>query len=419
MTPRLTSGSRLGALVMACLVLGLALATLPGRGAAQSMFAAEVYVNDSAITRYEIDQRALFFQALGSGGADPRATARERLIDERVQAAEARRLGVRTTREQLDAALTEFAARAQLDGATFLQQMNEAGVETASVMDFLRAGIAWRELVNARFAPDIRITLSAVERAQTPESVVPVTEVLISEIFLPSDPQFAEAVAEIIPQILALTTLEQFSDAARQVSGAPSAPQGGRVDRWLQLAILPPAVAEAFRTSAVGTIAGPIEVPGAYGIFQLRARRETRDVPANRVELSFRRADLPGGRSEANLAAVEELRRAADSCSDFEAVLARQIPGLSSEALALQTRLQTEVASAIGGELARLNPREVSANLVDQGALVVLMLCNRRVLTDPAAPEAQIRLDLFNQALESRALVYLRTLRAEADIRQP
>ena len=401
------------------LALGLVLAALPQRGEAQSLFAAEVYVNDSAITRYEINQRALFFEALGSGGVDPRATARERLIDERVQAAEARRLGVRVTREQMDAALTEFAGRAQLDGATFLRQMNEAGVETASVMDFLRAGIAWRELVNARFAGDIRITLSAVERAQTPESVVPVTEVLISEIFLPSDPQFAEAVAGIIPRILELTTLEQFADAARQVSGAPTAAQGGRVDRWLQLAVLPPAVGEAFRTGAVGTIAGPIEVPGAYGIFQLRARRETRDVPGNRVELSFRRADLAGGRSAENLAAVEDLRRSADSCADFEAVLARQIAGLSSEALAPQTRLQTEVGGAIGSELARLNPREISANLVDQGALVVLMLCNRRVLTDPVAPEAQIRLDLFNQALEARAQVYLRTLRAEADIRQP
>ncbi len=421
MTLRPLPGPR-SPLAMALLfVAGLVLGSIglsPAHDAqAQSLFSPEVYVNDSAITRYEVDQRVRFFEALGSGGADPRARARDRLIDERVQVQEAMRLGVRASGEQVQAALAEFAARAELSGDEFLARMAEAGVDRDTVLSFLRAGVLWRELVNARFGPEILVTGSQIERAQTPESVIPVTEILISEIFLPSDPQFAEAVNQLIPQILALPSLETFADAARQVSAAPSAPQGGRVERWLQMGVLPEPIAEQFRDAPVGTIAGPLEVPGAFGIFQLRARRETRDVPANLIEVDFRRADLPGGRSEANLAIVERLRARADSCVDFEAEIAAQIQGIPSESMAVQSVRQNALGSGLATELARLNPREISAGLVENGALVVLMLCNRRVQRDPEAPPAQIRLDLFNQTLEGQALVYLRTLRAEADIR--
>jgi parvulin-like peptidyl-prolyl isomerase len=69
-------------------------------------------------------------------------------------------------------------------------------------------------------------------------------------------------------------------------------------------------------------------------------------------------------------------------------------------------------------ELIRMNPGQVSANLVEGGDLVVVQLCNRRLVPDPRPGREQVRQMLFNRALEQRAEVYLQTLRAEAEIRR-
>ena len=403
--------------LLTALALALAAALAPSAPLrAQNPFSAALYVNDSAITHYEIEQRRRFLDFIGAGGTRERAI--DRLIEDRLQMQEARRQGIRLSPDQLNQGLAEFAARAEISVDEMVARMRRDGIDRETFVEFIRSGLMWRDLVQGRFGPEIRITDAELERAMSIANVRPQTEILISELFLPTDPQFAEAVRQITPQILALRSEADFGQAARQVSAAPSREQGGRVPQWIALAGIPEPLQTAFREAQVERVIGPIEVPGALGFFMLRARRETRDVPAGQTELEFRRVTLPGGRSAQNEARVAQIGAASQTCADFGAAVGRVAPELSPDAVTTVTAVATELPAFMATELARLNPNQVSALTVEAGGLVVVQLCARRLVPDPRPSREEVRLMLFNRALEARAEVYLQTLRAEAEIRR-
>jgi len=415
--PSRLRASVLGLTLLAC-ALALGPVVVPQAARAQSPFAAAVYVNDAAITHYEIDQRRRFLELIGAGGPDPRTRALERLIEERVQEQEARRLGVRLGPDQMNEAMREFAARGELSVDDFLSRMREAGIERETFVNFIRVGVLWRELVQARFGPQVRVTSAQVEQALSVANVRPQTEFLLSEIFLPSDPRFAEIVGPLVPRILAIDTIEEFAEAARGVSGTESAERGGEVPNWIPLASIPEPLNSQLLAAPPNRVIGPIEVPGAIGFFMVRGRRELRDVPTGRTELEYRHVALPGGRSETNIARAAAIRNEVRACPDFGAAVGRAAPELPPEAVQTTTRMLPDLPSGMATELARLNPGQVSANLVEGGELIVVMLCARRLIPDPRPDRAAVEQALINQALVSRAEVYLQTLRAEAEIRR-
>ncbi len=403
--------------LLAALTFAVFAATLPAAPlGAQSPFSAALYVNDSAITNYEIEQRRRFLNFIGAGNSRERAI--ERLVEERLQMQEARRLGVRLSPDQLNQGLAEFARRADITLDELLARMRRDGIDRETLVEFVRTGLMWRDLVQARFGPEIRITEAEIERAMSVANVRPQTEILISELFLPDDPEFAELVRQLTPQILALRTEADFGAAARQVSAAASREQGGRVPNWIPLATIPEPLQTAFRDARVEQVIGPLEVPGAVGFFMLRARRETRDVPAGQTELEFRRATLPGGRTPQNESRVAQIAAQSQTCADFGAAVARAAPELAPEAVTTETARATELSAGLATELARMNPGQVSALTVESGGLVVVQLCARRLVPDPRPSREEVRGLLVNRALEARAEVYLQTLRAEAEIRR-
>jgi peptidyl-prolyl cis-trans isomerase SurA len=410
---------RFAPLVLACAALAAVVtAAVPGTPArAQGLFQAALYVNDDAITNYEITQKMRFLAFIGQPGENPRERAIERLIEDRLQVQEVQRLGGRLTPDQVQAGIAEFAARANLTPDELFARAAGEGVDRDTIVQFIRAGIMWRELVRSLYGATIQVTDAQIDQALSVAGLQPVTEVLMSELFLPSDPQYAQAVERIVPQILRIRTETDFANAARQVSAAPSGAAGGRVDRWVNISALPPAVASAFESAAIGAVLGPFELPGALAFFQLRARREARSVPAEAIELDYMRTALPGGNSDTNRALLAQVRDEVDSCVDFPAAILRAMPSLPAEAVERLSQSQTEVPGGVRAELERLNPGQIAASSVQDGALMVYMLCGRVVGGDIAPPREQVRVSLMNRALEGQALIYLQRLRAEADIR--
>lgn len=410
----------LARLTRAALVAALALVPMTAAAPAQSLFSAVLYVNDEPITNYQIDQKARFLEFIGVAGDDPRAAALDRLIEERLMLQEARRLGGRVTPDMVAEGLAEFAARAELTSDEMMARTAEAGIDAETVRDFIRTGVLWREVVRMTYSGQVAVSEAQVDQARSVEGVQPTVEVLISELYLPNEPQFAETLGRIVPQIQRIDSETEFANAARQVSVAPTAAAGGRVDRWIDVAGIPAPLGPVFAETPIGTLIGPIEQPGALAFFLLRGRRDTREVPPAAIELDYRRVALPGGRSEANLARVAALRDLSDSCADFPGHVLRLAPELPAEAIAaLQTRLP-QVPGAERSELERMNPGQINANMVEGGALVVLMLCARNVAGEAGAlPREEVRLGLFNRALEGQSALYLQRLRVEAEIREP
>lgn len=400
-----------GLLALAGLTL---IGTLPV--AAQGLFSPVIRVNDRVITRYELEQRARFYQLLNAPG-DLMDQARERLIEERLQLDAAAAMGITASEEAITDGLTEFAGRANLTPEQFLAAVQQAGVAPETVRDFVIAGVLWRDVVSQRFAPRVQITEDEIDRATALAAGRESVRVLISEIILPAQsPQQAAAARERALRIAEITTIPAFARAARQYSAAPTRGRGGRID-WLPLSNLPPAIATQILVLSPGEVTDPIPVPGGIALFQLRALEETGLPPENPVAIEFARFLIPGGRTEAALSEARRIDGRVDTCDDLYGIA----KGLPEDRLLRDTLPPEEIPTEIGMELARLDPGETSTALtmttVDgKQALVLMMLCGRTMALAEEISREQIANALRNQRIASYAAGYLAELRADAVI---
>lgn len=390
---------------------GIASAPLPA--VAQGLFAPARKVNDRIITNYQVDQRIRFLEVLNAGAADMRAEALDRLTEEAVQRDYARRNNIRVNRDELAEGVAEFAARADLTADEFVAALAEAGVERETFVEFVEAGLLWRKVVSGRLPPLVHVGQSDVARARDVAAIVGSTRVLMSEIFLPDDPEFAEPVAIISDMILNARTINEFSEIAREFSLAGTRDQGGRLD-WIPLDNLPGQIRDLMAQARVAEVVGPIDLGGAIAFFQLRAIESVRDIPADRVKVNYRRLLLPGGRSEANLTRLAQIQARVQHCAGLDQ-FARD---LSDAALTTRDEFQRNLPTSDAVELARLDRNGISANTIENGNLVVLMLCSRELEQDEnSLSDGQLSNVIFEQRLAAMADVKLQGLIADAEIR--
>ena len=395
----------------------IALVSLPAPLLAQqNLFAPVARVNDRVITQYELNQRILFFEALRAPG-NLEEEAMDRLIEERLQLDAAAQIGVEVGDDQVQAGLTEFAGRANLTSEQFLQALAQAGVAPETFADFVRAGVAWREVVRTRFGPRAQVSEAEVDRALELSSASGGVRVLLSEIFLPADTPARQAAAQRrAAEISQITTIPAFAAAARRFSAAPSRGRGGRQE-WLPIGNLPPLIRAQVLTLAPGQVTDPIPVTNAIALFQLREIEETGTADAEAVSVEFARYFIPGGRTEATLAEARKIEAKVDTCDDLYAIG----KGKPEEQLLRDVLPVAEIQGDIAIELAKLDEGEVSTALTtgDGQALVFLMLCGRTLQINEDANREAVRQNLINQRLASYADGYLSELRSDAVIDRP
>jgi peptidyl-prolyl cis-trans isomerase SurA len=403
------------------LVLVPVLAALAALGAGPvaaqgNPFRPVVLVNDFAVTAWELDQRARLLQLFQSPG-DPREEARRALIDERLQLGAAQRLGVVPDAAEVEAGMEEFAARVDLSVPEFLATIGEAGVDEQSFRDFVRAGVAWREVVRTRFGPRAQVTEAEVDRALALTSRQGGAEALISEIILPARTPEERAEAERIAAELAqrIDGTAAFAEGARRFSAAPSRADGGRVANPVDVGSLPPALRAQILTLAPGEVSDPIQLGNAVGLFQLRELRETGIAEAQNVSLEYARYLIPAADPAAARAEAARVAAAVDTCDDLYGVNY----GQPAERLVIEARSAGDIPSEIALELAKLDEGEVSTAIVRQGTLVLLMLCGRTEIREEEVDRAAIRRQLIDRRLAAYADGYLAELRADAIIREP
>ncbi len=392
--------------IMALLVTG-ALAMSAAPATAQGQFEPVIRVNDKAITPYEIEQRILMLRALGAPG-NLDEEARDRLIDERLQVQAANALGISVTPEGLEEGVAEFAGRTNTTPENFLATLAARGVAAESFVDFVEAGLLWREVVRVRFRSRAQISEEDVDRAVALSGQQGGARVLLSEIILPARNAQELAAAEArAAQITQINGFEAFAAAARNFSASSSRPRGGRID-WLPLGNLPPPLRTQFLTLPPGGITDPFRLPNAIAIFQLRALEELPPEQAEVVAVDYARFLIPDGDAEDAARVVAQL----DTCDDLYGI-ARNLP---EEYLTRDVLPPAEIPADIARELETLDDNEVSTRLTSGNARVVLMLCGRTNAVSADLDRTQIRAQLLNQRLGGFAEAYLAELRADAVI---
>lgn len=422
------------------ILLGAALAailagtgTVPGpfthQAQAQSgLFQPVVYVNDSAVTGYEIEQRARFMQILRAPNND-RASVEKALIDDRLRSFAAKQAGIAATDEQITAGLEEFASRGGMGVDQFVQLLGQSGVDRQTFEDFVVSGLLWREFVRARMVGQVTVSDAEVEQAmkniiETPE----ITHVSLSELIIPAPPGEEGKAMALAERIVSQTSSEaDFAAFARQYSATPSAQQGGRLP-MTPLANLPPSLRPILLQMQAGTISQPLQVEGAVVLFFLRETRGTQRPGATEQVLDYIRVRLATAQEAANFAAR------ARTCDELEAATG-QVP---AEQVTRQTLSQGQIPQGEAIRLATLDDNETA--VVNYGGTVdLLMLCKRSPALLANAPEApvatspddparpanalpvrdDIRDQIFNRKIAAAADNYLAELRANAIIRRP
>lgn len=456
------SGVASGAIRGAMLAAFLAGTAVPAL-AQSGPLAPVVYVNSGAVTQYELDQRIRFMQVLRAPGAS-REAALKALVEDRLKLQAARLIGISVSDKGLEQGLTEFAGRANMDVEGFTQALAREGVERQAYRDFVRAGVAWREVVRQRIVPTVSVSDREIEQSLQREIDTPITTaVLLSELVIPAPPgQEAAALARARQISETANSTAAFAAAARRYSAVPSAPRGGALD-WTPLDNMAPSLRGIVLSMQPGQTSQPLTVPGAVVLFHLRDTRGRLRAGANEQTVEYVELSLPSAAEGAGILAR------ANSC-DMVFVEANRFAG---DPIRRETRPLSSVPLDVAQRLASLDPNE--GTVIDYGAGArLLMLCRRTptLIDEPAgefarlpgvvmpmrrdeaqpgagagaaeAPNAQnaatdaaiaagiapagdpplrtraeVREAIFNRKVNAAADAYLAELRADALIRQP
>lgn len=376
---------------------------------AQNLFAPRLYVNDQAITEYEVIQRAMFLQVLRAPG-DPMEEALKALTEDRLRMAEAKRLGIKVTEAQVLAGMEEFAARANLTAEQLVGELQKVGIAAETFRDFVVAGLVWREAVRARYAGQVSVSEADIDKAMQTMTRPRALKVLASELVIPAPPGQEDSAMALANRLYGSISSEaEFAAAARAHSAAPTAGRGGRLD-WLPLSNLPPQIAGQILGLGAGQVSKPVAVPGAIVLFLLRdvAQDETAEPVA--VSVEYARYLVPDDPAE-----IARVVTDTDRCMDLYGLA----KGQPEDRLVIETKPMSEIPQDIGLELAKLDPGEFSTRLTQSGLRLVLMLCSRNVQAETLPSRDDIRQQVQNQKLDGLAQGYMAELKAAAYIRAP
>lgn len=297
----------------------LAVAGPAGDARAQSdLFRPAAVVNDDIISVLDLAMRVQL--AVVAAGVEDTQDVRRRLtpqvlrnlIDERLQMQEAERLDISVTDVQVAGALEQIAQQNNMTEGQFLTMLRNRGIIPTTLIDQIRAQIAWQAIIQRRLRPEVVITPEEVEEVATRLSARRGTvERRVAEIFIPIESTAKEAEAEANANRLfeELRQGANFAGLARQFSQSGTATLGGDLG-WVRDGELDEELNAVLAQMGPGEVSVPVRTVSGYHILLLRDMRknEGQEIDRGRIEetLTNQRLDQLAQRS------LQELRRAAN-----------------------------------------------------------------------------------------------------------
>jgi peptidyl-prolyl cis-trans isomerase SurA len=396
------------ALNIFCSLIALTVGFSPATSTAQGQFGPSVLVNNTAVTGYEIDQRAKLLELFRTPGAN-RTLAREQLIEDRLKQGAMDEVGLQIAEGGLQTALEEFAGRANLTLDQFHTILGQNGVAPETLRDFVVIGVTWRDYIRTRFGSRAQISEAEIDRALSASGgTTDGIEVLLSEIIIPAPPPQAASALATAQRIAQTRSTDTFSSEARRVSALPSKNNGGRLS-WLPISNYPPQLRSLLLGLGTGEVTAPIQIPNGVALFQMRGVREVPVAKPAPSEIEYAAYYMAGGP-----AAARALADRVDTCDDLYGVA----QGQPAEVLERDSIAPSAIPQDVALELARLDAGEVSYNLTRANGqtTVFLMLCNRVSAGREGADRTAVENQLRSTLLAGFADALLADLRASATI---
>ncbi|MEL6323519.1 MAG: peptidylprolyl isomerase [Pseudomonadota bacterium] len=373
-----------------------------------------VVVNDEPISYFDVRQRARMLMM--TLGAEPTqevlqqlaGTAREQLIEERLQLQAAKERELEISDEDIARSVEDIAQQAGVDRRTLYEQFVAAGISPLTLEDQIRADIGWRRIMQGLYGSRIRISGNQIEdRIERLKQSYQETVYQLAEIFLfaPDAESRLQAEAASSSIVQQLREGAPFRVAAERFSSAPTASTGGEMG-WVSLEDLDTQLADAVRAAPGPGILEPITTEDGIYILALRGKREPSEQTSTVVLNQF---VATNGRIETLEAGIDRL----DGCDSMERIAERS-DGLISVSLG-ESNL-ADLSATTQGMIGQMGPGDASDPFEIRDGWSAIVLCEREEGVENLPSRDQIENQLFGRELGMISDRELRDARREATI---
>ena len=370
------------------------------------LFSPVIRVNNSVITKFELEQRTKFLSALKFPG-NPAQLAQTQLIEERLKQSESEKLNIVLSDTEIEDALKRFATRANLSLIEFTAELKKLGIYSDTFHSYVETQLIWQKVVTKKFGAQSNISNLQLRRSKSIAKFEDTVQVLLTEIIIPFSKKDIKEKESIANQLKNIKTIEGFSNAARKHSKAPTANMGGRV-KWQNFDTLPEIIKPIIFGLSPGEVSEPIRLAKAIALFQLRDIREKRDEKTQADFLDY----ITLNSQLSNLKLLEYIQSNFYNCDDLVATMGDQ-----TQVTLLRSKLfLREVPKSLAIVLKNLDTNE-SKIIIDDETSKLVILCDR--ISQGAYTIETIQNDknvLQNNRLKYLARSFLETLKDNARI---
>lgn len=372
----------------------------------KSIFSPIIEVNNSIITQFELIQRTRLVEALNLS-SDPALFAREQLITERLKQDEAKKLKITASNQELSLRLEQFASRANLSIIDFYKELRQLGIYPSTLETYLETEIIWRKIVNSKFDPTTSISDLEIQTAMNRAQFEDIFQVLLTEIIIPISSDNANDTEALIQKLREVRSIEEFSNAARKYSVAPTAASGGLVT-WQKFSDLPEILKPLILGLSPGEITEPVKLTKAVAIFQVRNVREVINNSDEQKLISF--INLTTNSHDKSI--LENIQNTYFTCEDLKRTFNE-----NSEVQLIQIKsLTKDLSEQTLKIIENLDPRE-SKVVVFENKPQLFFLCERNRIQLPETKDQEtVRRSIQQSRLNKFAKSYLDALRYNARI---
>ncbi|HEX4369097.1 MAG TPA: peptidylprolyl isomerase [Rhodopila sp.] len=391
-------------------------------------------VNGDVISEADVGNRARLF-AISAGlpvSSDVISRLRpqilRQLIDEklRIQEAEKRKIVIQDA--QIAAAIKDIETRNNMQPGALRAKLASDGVSTRTLIDQIRAQLAWSQMLKDVVVDKIHVTPADVaEQQKLAAQQVGQTEYRLGEIFIPVDNPDNSADAQRFADtvITELRAGASFPLVAAQFSQTQSALQGGEVG-WEQINQVDPAVAKIVTQMPVGAVSNAVRVPGGYSIVTLQGKRVIGNDMA--TVLTLRQAFIafttpltdpqnPTEQQRGALAKAHAIEASVKSCDEMETA-AKAINPADHPINPGEISLAGVNPPGFRQVLEAIPLGKPTQPLVARDGIAVITVCTRDQKNVGEITAKEIEQRLVNERIEMLSRQTMRDLRRKATIDQ-
>ncbi len=254
-------------------------------------------VNEDAISGSDFSKRMRLIMA--SSGLPNTEEIRQRLvqqvlnglINEALMMQEANKLGIKISKEEIEAGFAQIAQQNNLKPDQFLQMLRKGGIDPSTMYAQVRAQVAWSKVIQRKLRPRIIISDRDIDDTlERIKSKIGTTEYLVAEIFLPlENPKEEGSVRKLANQLVReiRSGKASFFKLAQQFSQSAGSMNGGDKG-WVNESQLSEELLSELTKMEKNKVSSPIKTIDGYHILFLRDKRTlTEDTVPSRQQIEY------------------------------------------------------------------------------------------------------------------------------------